>query len=189
MVLYREVQGFWRNQYLLVLAPTESLISGVILMAIGSQSGPRDQLVLLGVWLAFGLVLPVLLLTLRLRTEVTPTHLRAGFVGFPKWRIPLDQVELAEAVKIDPIRDLGGWGIRWKKRFGWVQNVWGEHAVVVTLVDGRRRTLGTREPEELSGAILAGAMGEPGRLIVPIRSAQGDASGEQDQSVLGTSNA
>ncbi|GEM_PF-1316897 len=169
-VLFREVQGFWRNQLLLVLAPAESLFSGIVLLAIGSQAPPRDQLILLCVWLGVGLTLPLLIVTLRLRTEVTPTMLRAGFVGFPKWRIPLERVESVRAVRVDPVRDLGGWGIRRTKRFGWVQNVAGEDAVVVGMIDGTKRTLGTHEPEELVNAVLAGAMGEPGRLIVPIGS-------------------
>lgn len=169
-VLFREVQGFWRNTLLLVLAPAESLFSGIVLLAIGSQASPREQLILLCVWLGLGVVLPLLIVTLRLRTEVTPTVLLAGFVGFPKWRIPLDRVESVRAVRVDPVGDLGGWGVRYKKRFGWVQNVAGEDAVVVTLVDGRVRTIGTQEPGELTNAILAGAMGEPGRLIVPIGS-------------------
>lgn len=167
-VLFREMQGFWGNQLLLVLAPAESLFSGIVLLAIGSQASPKDQLILLCVWLGVGLLLPVLIVTLRLRTEVTTTTVRAGFVGFPKWRIPLDQIESVRAVRVDPIGDFGGWGIRRKKRFGWIQNVAGEDAVIVTLVDGTKRTLGTQEPEELHSAILAGAMGEPGRLIVPV---------------------
>ncbi|MEM9372198.1 MAG: hypothetical protein AAGA55_01015 [Planctomycetota bacterium] len=166
-VLYREVQGFWRNQLILVLMPTESLITGGILLAVGSQVPPRDQLILLWIWLVFGLVIPVLLLTCRLIIEVTPTHLRAGFSGFPKWQIPLERVEMAEAMKVEPIRDLGGWGVKHKDRFGWIKNISGDRVVKVTLVDGTKRTVGTRHPDELASTILAGAIGEPGRLIVP----------------------
>jgi len=167
-VLYREVQGFWRNQLVLVLLPMESVITGGILLAVGYGLPPKDQIILLSLWVCFGLVLPLLLLTWRLKIEVTPTHLRAGFAGLRKWRIPLDEVELAESVRVEPIRDLGGWGIRFNRRFGKILNVAGDRAVVVTLVDGEKRTLGTQQPEELVGAVLAGAIGEPGRLIVPV---------------------
>ncbi|MFK7883952.1 MAG: hypothetical protein AB8F26_07205 [Phycisphaerales bacterium] len=183
-VLYREAQPWWTNRLLAILLPFESLTTGGILLAVGYQSPPRDQLILLSLWVVLGLVLPALFLTWRLVTEVTPTHVRARFVGLPSWRIPLDQVEVAEPIKVDPIRDFGGWGIRRSKAFGKVLNVSGNHAVRVTLTNGKIRTLGTRYPEELAGAILAGAMGEPGREILPARPGS-----IQGHSVVGTSNA
>lgn len=176
-VLYREVQPWWNNKLLAIMLPAESIMTGGILLAVGIGAPPRDQLIMLAVWLGTGVVFPALFLSWRLVIEVTPTQLRARFAGLPSWRIPLDRVETAEPKKVDPLADLGGWGIRRSKKFGKVLNVAGERAVLVTLVDGSKRTLGTRHPEELAAAILAGAMGEPGRGIYPAGNAAHSESG------------
>jgi len=45
-----------------------------------------------------------------------------------------------------------GWGIRWTGD-GWLYNVYGLDAVEITLVDGKRVTLGTDDPDGLFGVL------------------------------------
>jgi hypothetical protein len=163
-VLFRETQPWWQNRLLRALLPFESLIMGGVLLAVGSGSPPQDHRTLFAVWLGLGVVFPVAFLCWRLKTSVTPTVLRVRFVGLPGWTIPLDRVALAEPIRIQPLRDFGGWGWRSSRKNGQLLNVWGEHAVRVTRVDGKPRTIGTRRPEELAAAILSGAIGEPGAV-------------------------
>jgi hypothetical protein len=163
-VLYQETQPWWLNRLLRFLLPMESMIMTAVLLAVGSKSPPQDQWVIFWVWLGTAVVFPVGFLCWRLKTTVTPTTLRVRFAGLPGWRIPLDQVALAEAVRVEPMRDLGGWGWRFGRNFGQVLNVWGEHAVRVTLVSGKMRTVGTQRPDELAAAVLSGAIGEPGSV-------------------------
>lgn len=160
-VVYREVQHWWRNPLLAVLLPAESVITGVVLLPMAAQAPPARAWTLVGVWLGVGVVLPGLFLLWRMVTEVTADELRVRFAGLPGWRIRLDSVETAEPEKVDPLFDLGGWGWRWTRSHGWIMNVAGDRVVRVTLVDGRKRTVGTRDPEGLARAILAGAIGEP----------------------------
>lgn len=40
-------------------------------------------------------------------------------LGVPRFTIPLAEVESADAITIDPLRDFGGWGIRWAGRRRW----------------------------------------------------------------------
>ena len=163
--LFEETQPWWINRFLRAFMPLESMILGMILLAVGSQSSPRDQWIMLGVWLGLGLLLPAAFLCWRLKTSVTPDTLRVRFAGLPGWRIPLERVESAEVIKVDPLRDFGGWGYRGSRKFGRVYNVWGDRAVLVTLTDGGKRTIGTQRPEELAAAVLAGAIGEPGSVV------------------------
>ena len=49
-----------------------------------------------------------------LRVEVTDeaVAVRFGPTGWPQRRIPIDQIEAAEAIMVDPLK-WGGWGYRW----------------------------------------------------------------------------
>ena len=64
------------------------------------------------------------------------------------------KVRLAEIVRCDPIRIRWwyGWGIHLTP-YGWLYNVSGFHAVVITLRDGKKVALGTDDPHGLVAAI------------------------------------
>ena len=158
---FRETQPWRLNRLLRIKLPKESLILSAVLLGVGANASPADQKIMAAVWFGLGVVFPAAFLSWRLTTEVTGDLLRARFVGLPGWRIPLDRVAHAERVRVDAMRDFGGWGWRYRRAFGQVFNVWGDHAVRVTLTDGRIRTLGTQRPDELLNAVLAGAIGEP----------------------------
>lgn len=157
--VFREVQPWWTNRFLLAFLPMESVFLTAVLGAVAAQAPPKDRWVLLGVWLAGAVVFPAAFLAWRLVTTVTADTLRAGFVGVPGWRIPLAEVEDAEVIRVEALRDFRGWGWRSSRAHGKVLNVWGDHAVRLTLRGGRLRTLGTQRPEELAEAVLAGALG------------------------------
>jgi len=63
-------------------------------------------------------------------------------------------VSLFEIASVKPVRTnfLQGWGIHWT-RFGWLYNVSGREAVLITLRNGKTFALGTDEPEALSAII------------------------------------
>jgi hypothetical protein len=63
-------------------------------------------------------------------------------------------VPLAEVASAVPARTtwVDGWGIHLTGR-GWLYNVAGRQAVLVTMVDGKRFMLGTDEPDALAQAI------------------------------------
>jgi hypothetical protein len=63
------------------------------------------------------------------------------------------QVALSEIVSAVPVKNGPSWGIHWSPRTGWLYNVSGWHAVLVTLRDGKKFTLGTDEPAALAEAI------------------------------------
>jgi hypothetical protein len=163
-VIFAETQPWWLNRLLQFLLPMESMIMTAVLFAVASKSPPQDQWIIFWVWLGTAVVFPAGFLCWRLKTSVTPTTLRVRFAGLPGWRIPLESVALAEAVRVEPMRDFGGWGWRASKKFGQVFNVWGHEAVRITLVNGKVRTVGTQRARELAEAVLSGAIGEPGAV-------------------------
>jgi hypothetical protein len=74
-------------------------------------------------------------------------------LGFIRKAVPLTEIVAAELART---RWLDGWGIHYTRR-GWLYNVSGFDAVLVTRVNGKRFLLGTDESERLRLAILKGA--------------------------------
>jgi hypothetical protein len=73
--------------------------------------------------------------------------------GVVKKTVPLSTIVSAEATTTSIFN---GWGIHLTTR-GWLYNVSGRQAVLVTQADGKRFLLGTDEPDSLVQAILSGA--------------------------------
>lgn len=102
--------------------------------------------------LALGLLLLLPLLGLgRLLTEVRGDALvwRFGWLGWPRWRVPLDQIVAVEAAHSTVLE---GWGIRFTRE-GMLYNAHGRQAVRLTLRSGRQLRLGTRETQRLLQAL------------------------------------
>jgi hypothetical protein len=87
-----------------------------------------------------------------LRVEVNAERVRIAFgPGWIRRVLPVAQIVAAEAVRN---RWWYGWGIRWTPT-GWMWNVSGLDAVLVTLKGGRRFRIGTDEPARLVAALDA----------------------------------
>jgi hypothetical protein len=68
-------------------------------------------------------------------------------------RIPLGDVLAHEVVTYRPIRDYGGYGIKYSFRLGWAYNVKGNRGVRLQIKDKKPLLIGSRRPEELAEAI------------------------------------
>jgi hypothetical protein len=64
-------------------------------------------------------------------------------------------VPLAEIVSVEVVRTGPSWGIHLCSRLGWLYNVSGYDAVLVTLRGGKRFALGTDEPQILAARLEA----------------------------------
>ena len=62
-------------------------------------------------------------------------------------------VPLAEIISAEPVRTGPSWGIHWSPRLGWLYNVSGWDAVLVTLRSGKKFALGTDEPQSLTARL------------------------------------
>jgi hypothetical protein len=77
-----------------------------------------------------------------------------GLLGWPRARIPLDDIRSVAVVQVNPTADFGGWGWRWARgRSGLIMRS-GE-AIEVRRGDGRRFTV-TVDDAETASAALAG---------------------------------
>jgi len=156
MVRFREDQRF-RQWWLLalLLVPVAPFAYGMyVQLVLGRKWGTKPiseaGLLVVGV-LVLGV--PVWFWFLRLITEVHDDAVHVHFI--PLWRkriIPIRDIRTAVAVTYRPLRDYGGWGIRWGPR-GQAYNVSGDRGVQLELANGKRLLIGSQRPEELEAAI------------------------------------
>jgi len=138
--LFREVQRF-RQPWIWALLGSVALLM-IVLRPIS--------------WRGVGIVGAVagLVYSLRLKTEV-----RADGIYFKMWplhrsfrRIPWSEIQRYEAKQYRPIREFGGWGIRWAP--GKIAyNVRGNRGVWIERTNERSVLLGSQHPDEFANAI------------------------------------
>ena len=150
---FEEVQHAWRNRFLTTIMLCESITLTAILGAFIAKSSGQDRITLIIVWVVCVIVMPLTILSLRLRTRLTGHTLRVWFPPFPSWRIDLSTITHAEHKKLSPMGDLGGWGYKLTRKHGHAMNIYGDQFVVLTLDNDKKRTIGTQHPEELLTAI------------------------------------
>ncbi len=152
-IIFNETQSFARNRFLRTIILFESIILTAMLGGFMLKSTGSQQHQLIFVWVLCVLVLPMLILSIRQRTQIIGHTLFVWFPPFPKWKIDLTTIKHAEQRKLSPLGDLGGWGYRITKKYGRVMNTHGDQFVVITLANDKKRTIGTQRPEELLTAI------------------------------------
>jgi hypothetical protein len=86
----------------------------------------------------------------RLSIEIDRTQVRWWFgTGWPRFSLPLPEIVAVETTRTTFWQ---GWGIH-RTRIGWLYNIAGYGAVLITRRDGRRVLLGTDEPRRLKAAL------------------------------------
>lgn len=137
---------------LLVLAA----VSGGAFVAVKQQAAPTWSKALLGVATLLVLAVITLIYVAELKTEVKPDGLYVRFFPFhlSAVRIAPEELKAAEAMEYQPMRDYGGWGIRWSSA-GKAYNIGGNRGVKLTFRDPKRKPLliGSNHAEQLAAAI------------------------------------
>jgi hypothetical protein len=96
--------------------------------------------------------LVAVLLLLELHVTVADAGVRIRMLPFANRTIDPAQIARWEARTYRPIREYGGWGVRFGPR-GRAYNVSGDRGVELTLASGKRVLIGSQRPEELAAAI------------------------------------
>lgn len=156
--LFREVQyfrQFWLLALVLCVAGFNllTLVRQVFLgHPVGTNPAPDWLIILFS--LLFGIGLPWLFLSANLSVEVQPRGLHYRFFPFHReWKVlPWSEVRAQRAVTYRPIREYGGWGLRYGKN-GRACNVSGNRGVLFTLASGRTLLIGSDRAERLSDAV------------------------------------
>lgn len=119
------------------------------------------------VWALFvlcGFALPLFFFWSRLVTTVTPDLLRVHLRLLRRREIPLATIRSASSVEFRPLREYGGWGIRYNRSLGWAYTARGRRGVRLRLGDGKGFLVGSQRPDELLAALLeAGVAPAPPR--------------------------
>ena len=149
--LFRETQRFHANPWARFSIAAVGVAFGMVSFALRGSDELSNPLGFLGLGLAS--VVLLLLLLGGLETEVRADGLYVRFLPLRrKHRFGWQEIASAEARTYRPIREYGGWGIRWSTR-GKAYNVHGDRGLQLVLADGRRVLIGSQRADELAAAI------------------------------------
>jgi len=164
-IVYAENQPLTDQPLAWILLPSGLLLLGVAVYAVFEQvvmgksfgDQPLSDRSLVGFSLLYGgvgVLLLILLLKGRLITEVRSDGVFVRYMPFHrKFRhYAPSQIASAEARDYSPIRDYGGWGLRYSRQ-GLAYNVSGSRGVQLEFTNGRRLMIGSRHADTLASAI------------------------------------
>jgi hypothetical protein len=93
-----------------------------------------------------------------METTVYPDRVEIRMPPFVRRVLPASNIAGAEARTYRPVREYGGWGVRWSLRglnANRAYNVSGDQGVQLVLTNGDRVLIGTQRPTELEAAIVS----------------------------------
>ena len=138
--------------YFVVLAAIAG--AQAVVISLGARAGPRPASpIALALGVVVGVLLPLLLMTLHIAVTVTGEGLWLALPPFWRRTVPLERITSVEVVSVSPLRDAGGYGLRFGGG-GRVALVMRRGAAVeVRTVTGEQYVVGTRHPEQLVRAL------------------------------------
>ena len=118
----------------------------------GNNPAPDSVIILLVI--IFGAIVPLVFYFMNLTIEVYPDGLYYRFFPFHlRFRcIALENMVDCEACEYSPLKDYGGWGIRYGKK-GKVYNVSGNRGVLIRLTNGDNVMFGSQRPVDFATTI------------------------------------
>jgi hypothetical protein len=158
LIVFREAQKFkepwvWA---LMMIAPAV-LLYGMIQQLIlkkpwGNNPMSDSGLLILGLIVIIGL--PLFIYLVRLDTEVRKDGIYYRYLPFhfSYHQIPSSALLSWQVIQYHPLRDYGGWGIRYGK-FGKAYTLTGNKGIQLFTKDQKKILLGTLKPEEFKRAI------------------------------------
>ena len=161
--IFKEEQRFTQKWVWFLLAGSAGVAWGSFIQQVilGSPFGnrPSPDFVIWIIWVLFGLGMPWLFYSLKLVTQVRSDGLVIRFQPFRSRTIRFSDIKSFYVRQYRPLREYGGWGIRWSAKNGRAYNVSGNMGVQLEMVDGKRILIGSLVPERLAEA-LGNAMGK-----------------------------
>jgi hypothetical protein len=162
-VHFREEQRFsqpwfWAIILVSLLTPLLILLYGLFQqLVLGIPWGDRptsDAGLILVSLFTFTIILMTLLLfwIMRLETEVHDDGLWIRFVPFVRRKVLWHEIENFQARTYHPLREYGGWGIRWGNG-GKAYNVIGNRGVQLQLKSGEKLLIGSQRADELAATM------------------------------------
>ena len=160
-IAFEEVQPF-RQIWIHIIVLTITLMTwyGAIQQLIFKEpfgNNPASDSLMFVLWLAIGIGFPLFFYSMKLITQVRSNGLYVKFFPFHLSfkRFAFDKLRSYQAIEYRPLRDYGGWGIRYGLR-GKAYNVSGTRGVMIEFTDGNRLMIGSQRSEEMAMAIREG---------------------------------
>ncbi|NNL06640.1 MAG: hypothetical protein HKO86_02865 [Gammaproteobacteria bacterium] len=91
---------------------------------------------------------------LKLITRVDAEGVYVRFFPLTRKRIPFENITSCQARTYRPVREYGGWGIRFSRK-GMAYNVHGNTGVQLTFKQGKPLLIGSQKPDQLAAVINA----------------------------------
>ncbi|MDD4869909.1 MAG: DUF6141 family protein [Kiritimatiellae bacterium] len=154
-IVFREVQQFRQPLLWLLLGGMTMfmlVIFGLGFLKLNAANNKLAWLLFIPPLIMIGVSL--MMYTSRMVTEVGQDGLTVKFTPFHRsvQKIPLENLASHEVVKIQALREYGGWGIRYGKNSK-AYLVSGEEGVRLTYAAGNNLFIGSQKPAELDCAI------------------------------------
>ena len=158
MTQFNETQYF-RQKWLwaiIIFFPAFSLYGIYEQIIMGNPIGDKpisdDGLIWFAVLIGVGL--PLLFYSIRLKTRVSEEGLHYQFfpIHLKERTIPYVEIESFKARKYSPLKEFGGWGIRFGYE-GKAYNVSGEEGLQLVLKNERKVLFGSQKAKELEKAM------------------------------------
>ena len=151
-VMFHEEQRFRQPWLWVVFAGGVALEAWLVTYLVAER--PAVAVIVGVVVIAATLVPFALLFAAKLVTKVRPDGVHVRFSMFLRFsdHIRSEDVVSCRAVRYRPIRDYGGWGVRFVAD-GKAYNVSGNRGVRLEFADGRHLLIGSRKPNDLAHAI------------------------------------
>lgn len=157
-IIFREIQSI-RSPWIwgLIMIPLIVIIYGMLrqlFFEIPWGNNPMSNIGLLIVGLILIIGSPLFIYFIRLEIQVrgngvyyrfSPFHLRFQ-------RILLDNLRSYQVIHYRPLRDYGGWGIRYGK-YGKAYTLSGNIGIQLVTVDHKKFLLGTNKPDDVKNAL------------------------------------
>jgi hypothetical protein len=118
---------------------------------VGNRPAPNYVVWL--VFILFGIGMPWLMYSLKLITRVQPSQVVVRFRPLLTRRFPIEDIVSCAARTYRPMREFGGWGLRFSPKYGRAYNMHGNRGVQLVLKQGRKILIGSQRPEDLAEAI------------------------------------
>ena len=157
-LIFTESQKFrqWYVWLAVAIAPiifVWALLQQVVL-GVPFGTHPSGNVVLILLAIVFGIAFPFFLYRMGLDVQLSNEAIHMRFWPFhlkPR-TFYFSDIDNAEPVTYSPLKDYGGWGIRYGAK-GKAYNVSGKQGVVITLKTGQSILIGSQRHEELSSLI------------------------------------
>jgi len=124
-----------------------------VVMGIPFGNNPGPDWIFLPIFLLVGGLI-IFFSSMKLITKVSKSGISYCFTPFHSKEklITWDRVKSAKVIDYRPIREYGGWGVRYGLK-GKALNVRGKHGIEIEFFSGSNLLIGTQKPEELKNTL------------------------------------